>query len=280
MEHSDSREDLFDSSLNSVNTELPMSFSCNTKKEKFDFLHFYGEMNDDDFHRIMSIDDLTYSTEFSDEIFDNGEWHTYAGLFSLAEDDNDVYLDSDDGVYISADESLEGTLDASFKSFPCTEVSAWAQHRNVDSRSVTEFDPGADLVSSGVPDPSDKWEENDDLGSFCIFDEMPLEPCDSEVILSSPIDFVGSSTDAIDYAEDFLRRHSTLEHLLTAKLPDECDNANFIWSILTDKLLYCQSDTSDSVRHFSHDSLKANNAKQRFFDAALKNEPCFKFITY
>ena len=79
MEHSDSREDLFDSSLNSVNTELPMSFSCNTKKEKFDFLHFYGEMNDDDFHRIMSVDDLTYSTEFSDEIFDNGEWHTYAG---------------------------------------------------------------------------------------------------------------------------------------------------------------------------------------------------------
>ena len=103
---------------------------------------------------------------------------------------------------------------------------------------------------------------------------MPLEPCDNEVILSSPIDFVGSSTDAIDYAEDFLMRHSTLEHLLSAKLPDECDNANSIWSILTDKLLYCQSDTSDSIRHFCYDSLKAKNAKQRFFDAALNNEPC------
>ena len=43
---------------------------------------------------------------------------------------------------------------------------------------------------------------------------------------------------------------------------------------MTDKLLYCQSDTSDSVRHFSYDSLKAKNAKQRFFDAALNNEPC------
>ena len=101
---------------------------------------------------------------------------------------------------------------------------------------------------------------------------MPLEPCDNEVIFSSPIDFVGSSTDAIDCAEDFLRRHSILENLLSAKLPDECDNANSIWSILTDKLLYCQSDTSDSVRHFSYDSLKAKNAKQRFFDAALSNE--------
>ena len=108
------------------------------------------------------------------------------GLFSLAEDDNDVYSDSDDGAFILADESLDGTLDASFKSFPHTDVSAQAQHKNVGSRSVIELDPGADLVSSGVPDPSDKWEENDDLGSFCIFDEMPLEPGDSEVI-SAPL---------------------------------------------------------------------------------------------
>ena len=37
-------------------------------------------MDDDDFHRMMSVDDLTHSTAFSDEAFDNGEWHTYAGL--------------------------------------------------------------------------------------------------------------------------------------------------------------------------------------------------------
>ena len=37
-------------------------------------------MDDDEFHRMMSVDDLTYSTLFSDEVFDNGEWHTYAGL--------------------------------------------------------------------------------------------------------------------------------------------------------------------------------------------------------
>ena len=80
----DSREELFDSSLNtvnvSVNTELPMDFSCDPKEEEFDFLHFYGEMSDDDFHRMMNVDDLTYSIAFSDEVFDNGEWHTYAGL--------------------------------------------------------------------------------------------------------------------------------------------------------------------------------------------------------
>ena len=81
---SDPREELFDSSLHtvnvSVNTELPMDFSYGPREEKFDFLHFYGEMNDDDFHRMMSVDDLTYSIAFSDEVFDNGKWHTYAGL--------------------------------------------------------------------------------------------------------------------------------------------------------------------------------------------------------
>ena len=67
---SDSREELFDSSLYtvnvSVNTELPMDFSYGPKEEEFDFLHFYGEMDDDDFHRMMSVDDLTYSVAFSD----------------------------------------------------------------------------------------------------------------------------------------------------------------------------------------------------------------------
>ena len=81
---SDSREELFDSSLNtvnvSVNTELQMDFPCGPKEEEVDFLHFYGEMEDDDFHRMMSVDDLTYSIAFSDEVFDNGEWHTYSGL--------------------------------------------------------------------------------------------------------------------------------------------------------------------------------------------------------
>ena len=84
MEHSDSREKLFDSSLNyvnvSVNTELPMDFSYGPKEEEFDVLHFYEEMTDDEFHKMMSVDDLTYSTAFSDEVFDNGEWHTYGGL--------------------------------------------------------------------------------------------------------------------------------------------------------------------------------------------------------
>ena len=229
----DSREELFDSSLNtvnvSVNTELPMDFSYGPKEQGFDLLHFYEEMSDDDFHRMISVDDLTYSIAFSGEVFDNGEWHTYAGLetcnvmkftrhgnellgmsiqsaterensgidnltyfsgddtklgsdhtkvdvyessnnmsvdssigenqiqsnsdleddfFSLAED-YDISSDSDDGAYILADESLEGTLDASFKSIPYTVVSSQEKH------SLTHLDLSAVLRSSEVPDSSD-----------------------------------------------------------------------------------------------------------------------------
>ena len=68
---SDSKEELFDSSLNtfnvSVNTELPMDLSSSPKEEEKNFLHFYREMEDDDFHKMMSVDDLTYSIAFSDE---------------------------------------------------------------------------------------------------------------------------------------------------------------------------------------------------------------------
>ena len=69
---SDSREELFDSSLNtvnvSVNTEVPMDSSSSPKEGEKNFLHFYGEMEDDDFHKMMSVDDLTYSIAFSDEV--------------------------------------------------------------------------------------------------------------------------------------------------------------------------------------------------------------------
>ena len=82
---------------------------------------------------------------------------------------------------------LKGLWMYPLKVFPVLMYQLRHNKKNVGSRSVTELDPSADLVSSRVPDPSDKREEIDDFGSFCILDEMPLEPCDNEVILSSPL---------------------------------------------------------------------------------------------
>ena len=347
----DSREKLFDSSLKtvnvSVNTEIPMDLSYGPRKEVRDYFHFYEQMGyDDDTSSTMSVDDLTYSTLFNDEVVDNGERH--AGLkpcdtgletcdelkptrhgnelldnsiqsagtkessgidniaywsgddtggtghtqvyesrenmldsksisenqsesdMDLIEDissDDEIYSDTDDGEYFSTEESLEEILDfGSFTSSPCTVVSFQDKH------SLTDLDPGTALRSSEVPDPWDRWEDVD-LVSLCVFDEMPMEIYDQNTVHSNPVGFVSSSVDIIDYVEDILRRHSSLELLLFAKSPD-CDDAVSFCSILTDKLQYCQSDTPDSVRYFSNDSFKAMNAKQRFFDAAFNNEPC------
>ena len=181
--------------------------------------------------------------------------------------DDEIYSDTDYGDYFSTEESLEEILDfGSFQSSPCTVVSFQDKH------SLTDLDPSTALRSSEVSDPWDKWEDVD-LASFCVFDEMPMEMYDQNAVQSSPVDFVSSSIDIVDYVEDILRRHSSLELSLFAKSPDFDDAASFC-SILTDKLQYCQSDTSDSVRYFSNDSFKAMNAKQRFFDAAFNNEPC------
>ena len=80
----DSREKLFDSSLKtvnvSVNTEIPMDLSYDLRKRVKDYLYFHGEMDYDATSSIMSVDDLTYSTLFNDEVVDNGESH--AGLNS------------------------------------------------------------------------------------------------------------------------------------------------------------------------------------------------------
>ena len=79
----DSREKLFDSFLKtvnvSVNTEIPMDLSYGLRKRVRDYFHFYEQMDyDDDTSSTMSVDDLTYSTLFNDEVVDNGERH--AGL--------------------------------------------------------------------------------------------------------------------------------------------------------------------------------------------------------
>ena len=117
-----------------------------------------------------------------------------------------------------------------------------------DKHSLTDLDPGTALRSSEVPDPWNKLEDVD-LATFCVFDEMHIEIYDQNAVHSSPVDFVSSSIDIVDYVEDILRRYSSLELLLYAKSPD-CDDAASFCSILTDKLQYCQSDTSDCVRYF------------------------------
>ena len=70
--------------------------------------------------------------------------------------DDKIYSDTDDGEYFLAVESLEDTLDfRPSTSVPCTVASSQIQC------SLTDLDASADFKSSEVPDPSDKWEDDD-----------------------------------------------------------------------------------------------------------------------
>ena len=309
MKQSDSREKLFDFSLKtvnvSVNTELSRN-SSNSKKEVNDYFHFYGDGDDDVFHKVISVDNLAYSTSYNDEDGDNGERyaglkpceagmetcdilkptrhgnealgksiqsaatkgdsgigniaylsgddtrlgtdHTKADVYessnnmldskSISENqsesdmdlidnissDDEIYSDTEDGEYFWTEESLEEILDfGPFASSPCTVVSFQDKHN------LTDLDPSTALRSSEVPNPWDKWKDVD-LASFCVFDEMPMEIYDQNAVHSSPVDFVSSSIDIVDYVEDILRRHSSLELILFAKSPD-CDDATCFCSI-------------------------------------------------
>ena len=55
-----------------------MDLSSNPKEEVTNYFHFYGDRDDDVFHKVISVDNLAYSTSYSDEDGDNGERH--AGL--------------------------------------------------------------------------------------------------------------------------------------------------------------------------------------------------------
>ena len=148
--------------------------------------------------------------------------------------DDEIYSDTEDGEYFLVVECLEEILDlGTFTSSPCTVVSFQEKH------SLNDLDPGTALRSSEVPDSWDKGEDVD-LASFCVFDEISLEIYDQNAVHSSPVGFVSSFIDIVDYVKDILRRHSPLELLLFAKSFD-CDDAASFCFILTDKLQYCQS---------------------------------------
>ena len=55
-----------------------MDSSSNPKEEVIDYFHFYEDRDDDVFHKVISVDNLAYSSSYNDEDGDNGERH--AGL--------------------------------------------------------------------------------------------------------------------------------------------------------------------------------------------------------
>ena len=205
---SDSREELFDSSLNtvnvSVNTELPMDVSFSPKEEEKNFLHLYGEMDDDDFHKMMSVDDLAYSIAFSDEVFDNGEWHTYAGLetCNVIKPTRHGKENLGKGVQSNPEQGVSGNSNLTYLSGDDTKLGT--DHTNADvyesSNNMSVSSPIHENQMQSDSDLEDDLfslaEDNDicsdsDYGSYFLADESLEEVLDAS-FKSSPCTVVSS----------------------------------------------------------------------------------------
>ena len=198
MKQSDSREKLFDSSLKtvnvSVNTELSMSCSFNSKKEVNDYFHFYGDGDDDVFHKVISVDNLAYSTSYNDEDDDNGERHaglkpcetgletcdvlkpTRRGNEPLGKCIQSITDKGDSGIdniaYLSGDNTRLGTDHTK------TDVYESKENR-LDSHSISENQSESDMdLVEDISSDDEIYSDTED-GEYFLTEESPFtsSPC-------------------------------------------------------------------------------------------------------
>ena len=68
-------------------------------------------MPDDDFHRLMSIHDATYSDIFSDEVFENNDWFKFSNFEYLNMSYGEGLECSDKGIQSASNLKYYGTVE-------------------------------------------------------------------------------------------------------------------------------------------------------------------------
>ena len=71
----------------------------------------FADMADDDFHRLMSVHDATYSDLFSDEVFENSDWSKYYDFEYLKMSYGEGLECSDEGIQSASNLKYSGTVE-------------------------------------------------------------------------------------------------------------------------------------------------------------------------
>ena len=199
----DSREKLFDSSLKtvnvSVNTEIPMDLSYGPRKRVRDYLHFYEQMDyDDDTSSTMSVDDLTYSTLFNDEVVDNGERHAGlkpcdTGLETCDElkptrHGNELLNDSIQSAIERGDSGIDNIAYLSGDDTGGTgHTQVYESRENMlDSKSISENQSESDMDLKEDISSNDEIYSDTDDGEYFLTEESLEEILDFGTFTSSP----------------------------------------------------------------------------------------------
>ena len=185
----------------SVNAELSMNSSSNSKKEVNDYFHFYGDGDDDVFHKVISVDNLAYSTSYNDEDGDNGERHaglkpcgagletcdvlkpTRHGNEPLGKSIQSAAAKGDSGIgniaYLSGDDTRLGT--------DHTKADVYESSNNMlDSKSISENQSESDMdLIEDISSDDEIYSDTED-GEYFLIEESLEEILDFGPFTSSP----------------------------------------------------------------------------------------------
>ena len=199
-------------------------------------------MSDEQYFRLMSVHDLTYSSLFSDEVFENPKWDTYADVDYLENLEN---TDSE-GFHYFSDQSR-----ISFNNPPVEmplEIS-----RKTRDESVNPKGPN-----------SNKDVSIDD--NVAIIDDITIDPFNEGL----------SNSDSIYDSLDYNASSNIIESSMNHKFIDSSyatEDQDQIWCILTDELSYPVDDHSQGDYYFQSENKPGIN-NISLFNAANSNIPC------
>ena len=218
--------------------------------ENYDF----GSMPDEKFHRLMNMNDLSYSALFADKVFENTVWNEYEDTEIL----NVRSISSSEGNYSmvpeifiqSKDELLNGVSprpviddesEQEMNSVPCTMVNETDHLTCVNNgncislNSVTDNNKSTDSQLQ----PSSQTRDLGTPKGPLIHDEM-INPQDSDISRSEIV---------IEAVENCASQQNNMYQKCIDSFQDEMDQ-DHIWCMLTDVLSYTVEENPPSCFYF------------------------------
>ena len=241
--------------------------------ENYDF----GSMPDEKFHRLMNMNDLSYSALFADKVFENTVWNEYEdkeilnvrsissseGNYSMVPE---IFIQSKDELLngVSPKPVIDNESEQEMNSVPCTMVNETDHLTCVNNGNCISLYSVTDNIKSTKCQlqPSSQTRDLDTPKGPLIHDEI-INPQDSDFSRSKIV---------IEAVENCASQENNMYQKCIDSFQDEMDQ-DHIWCMLTDVLSYTVEENPPSCSYFKpiHTPLVYNTS---LFHPQHSNIPC------
>ena len=241
--------------------------------ENYDF----GSMPDEKFHRLMNMNDLSYSALFADKVFENTVWNGYEdkeilnvrsissseGNYSMVPE---IFIQSKDELLngVSPKPVIDNESEQEMNSVPCTMVNETDHLTCVNNGNCISLNSVTDNIKSTKCQlqPSSQTRDLDTPKGPLIHDEI-INPQDSDFSRSKIV---------IEAVENCASQENNMYQKCIDSFQDEMDQ-DHIWCMLTDVLSYTVEENPPSCSYFKpiHTPLVYNTS---LFHPQHSNIPC------